>query len=211
MEFVKTLKKQLLKPLPGKHIQYQMAPEDRDIKISETSGSPKKGGVLILLFPKNKTVHFLLMRRADNLKFHGGQISFPGGTFDPNDKSLQQTALRETHEETGLLVPNDAVLGKLTPLYIPISNFHVFPFVAFYPQIPRWKKNNSEVKSLIEVPLVSFLNLKPMVKKDTYGSKTIKIPYFPIDGYHVWGATAMILNEFRTVLKTIKGTSKNWY
>ena len=190
-------------PLPGKKIQYLMAPENREKNPNGENPMPKNGSVLILLFEKNKEIFFLLMERADNLKFHSGQISFPGGTYEDSDKTLEQTAIRETYEETGYLIQKDKILGKLTPLYIPISNFMVFPFVAFSPETPRWQKNNSEVKSLIEVNLIEFLKSKPLIFEKTIDSKNIKIPYFLIKNKMVWGATAMILNEFKAVLTRI--------
>ncbi len=199
---IKILKDQLSKSLPGNFVQYQMAPENRDLRTSKNNNLPKKGSVLILLFPKEKKLYFLLTERADNLKFHSGQISFPGGTFEITDNTLLQTALRETYEETGLPVSERLVLGQLTPLYIPVSNFEVLPFVAFFPDKPKWKKNNREVKSLIEVNLTNFLNQEPLVKEEkTKDGRMIKIPFFQIENHKVWGATAMILNEFRAILK----------
>lgn len=200
MNLIETIKQQLILPLPGKKIQYQMAPEGRDKKLPKKNTLPKKGAVLILLFAKNDELFFLLTERADNLKFHSGQISFPGGSFEDSDTTLQQTALRETFEETGFKVCENQIIGKLTPLYIPVSNFEVFPFVAISSETPKWKKNNSEVKSLIEVSLSDFIHQQPlMMYKDT-GSKKIKIPYFLISNKIVWGATAMILNEFKAIL-----------
>jgi len=201
MDSVETLKQHLALPLPGKEIQYQMAPEDRDKKVSKEMTSPKKGAVLILLFKKSNKLYFLLTERADNLKFHGGQISFPGGLFENKDKTLQQTALRETFEETGFRVLENQIIGKLTPLYIPVSNFQVFPFVAFSPTIPKWRKNNSEVKLLITVSLTDFLCQSPLEMEKTIAGEKVKIPYFWVSNKVVWGATAMILNEFKVVLK----------
>ena len=203
MDIIEAIKQQLILPLPGEKIQYQMAPEDRDKKVSKENSPPKKGAVLILLFKRENELFFLLMERADNLKFHGGQISFPGGTFDHFDKSLQQTALRETFEETGFKVAENQIIGKLTPLYIPVSNFLVSPFVAFSPDIPQWKKNDSEVKSLIEVALTDFLQQSPLEMEKIVADKKIKIPYFLISNKIVWGATAMILNEFKVILNKI--------
>ncbi|MCD6366507.1 MAG: CoA pyrophosphatase, partial [Bacteroidales bacterium] len=200
-DFIETLKQHLDLPLPGKEIQYQMAPEDRDKKVSKETTSPRKGAVLILLFKKNNKLYFLLTERTDNLKFHGGQISFPGGLFENKDKTLKQTALRETFEETGFKVLENQIIGKLTPLYIPVSNFQVFPFVAFSPETPKWKKNDSEVKLLIEVSLTDFLYQSPLEMEKLVAGGKIKIPCFLISNKVVWGATAMILNEFKAILK----------
>lgn len=200
MKFTESIQQYLLNSLPGKKIQYQMAPENRSQNVLKRDGLQKKGAVLILLFERKNELFFLLMKRADDLKFHSRQISFPGGSFELSDKSLQQTALRETFEETGFKVSDSQVLGKLTPLYIPVSNFQVLPFVAFSQETPKWKKNDSEVKSLIEVNLKDFLKLKPLFKEIIEEGKIIKIPYFPIGKYEVWGATAMILNEFKFIL-----------
>jgi len=203
MNLILSIKKQLLMPLPGKKIQYQMAPENRKKNFNGKDTLPKNGSVLILLFEKNNEFFFLLMERADNLKFHSGQISFPGGTYEDTDKNMENTALRETYEETGCLIQQNKILGKLTPLYIPISNFMVSPFVAFSPETPRWQKNNSEVKSLIEVNLIEFLKSKSLNFEKTIDGKNIKTPYFLIRNKMVWGATAMILNEFKFVLNQL--------
>ena len=201
MSLIKIIKQQLSLPLPGKEIQYQMAPENRDKEFSLKNTFPKKGAVLILLFEKNSELFFPLMERADNLRFHGGQISFPGGLFEDADKTLQQTALRETFEETGFKMTENQIIGKLTPLYIPVSNFQVFPFVAFSPKKPKWKKNDTEVKLLIEASLKIFLDQSPLVMEKSGARGKIKTPYFLISNKVVWGATAMILNEFRTIIK----------
>lgn len=197
---IEIIKYSLSKPLPGIKIQKQLLPGNRATMPSKKTAI-KNGAVLILLFNKNNHIYFLLTKRTINLRFHSGQIALPGGKFDTADKSLLQTALRETFEETGCRVSKNQVIAKLTPLYIPVSKFWVYPFVAYIPKYPVWQKNNTEVNLLIEVNLKDFLSVKPLHKTTMEDNKLIKIPYFLINGYEVWGATAMILNELKFMLQ----------
>lgn len=117
----------------GRQAQLKMAPLPRAIRRpDERSGSPRVGAVLVLLYPYHETTHLALTRRPDNLKDHSGQVSFPGGKVEPNE-SPTTAALRETWEELGIPPSQVEVLGELTPLYIPPTDFEVHPFVGWIP------------------------------------------------------------------------------
>jgi 8-oxo-dGTP pyrophosphatase MutT (NUDIX family) len=137
------------------------------------------------------------MKRPDYEGTHGGQISFPGGKFDPPDANLQETALRETKEEIGVPAGTITLLGPLSPLYIPVSEYEVYPFIGFCDSRPDFKIDPHEVDYLIEARMIDLLD--PSTRKEKHYSSdrvTGTVPYFNLDGNEVWGATAMILNEF---------------
>jgi len=194
------LSAELFKNLPGRDVQYQMAPDDRLDLLNKqpTNKNTRESAVLLLIYKKNNTPFSILTKRAEYNGHHSGQISFPGGKFEPfKDKTFLDTAIRETHEEIGIKIKKTNILGKLTPLYIPISNIMVYPYVAFCNNNLIFKADNKEVSRIIEYKLLDLLNPKTkkidIIEKD--GTK-IKYPYFNISNQKVWGATAMILNEF---------------
>jgi 8-oxo-dGTP pyrophosphatase MutT (NUDIX family) len=144
----------------------------------------------------------LLIERMTYNGHHSGQIAFPGGKVEPTDRDLQETALREFFEETGADI-TPTVIGKLTPVYIPISKFMVQPFVSYVEQKPNFSASAYEVNALIEWEIDHLLN--PNIIKETTvepmpGYK-LKTPYFDVQGKVLWGATAMMLNELKWVLK----------
>lgn len=194
------LKYRLTQPLPGKDAQLKMAPSFRpDLSPKD---SDTKAGVLLLLYPNINELCLVLIKRPVYQGIHSGQISFPGGKFEPSDRSLVETALRETQEETGLSHDLIEIIGQLTPLYIPVSEIEVYPIVGFISARPIFHPDPHEVESLIEAPLSSLLapaskEAKPF-KNEKYNGI---IPYFNVQNYHVWGATAMILNEFLEIIK----------
>ncbi len=166
------------------------------VRPPELSGTPRTGAVLLLLYPKKQADHLLFIRRQENLTYHPGQISFPGGRHEPGE-TLLQTALRETVEETGLAPKDQSVLGGLESVYIPPSDFIVHPFVAWHNGTPTFRRDPSEVAEIIEAPLGMLRD--PAIRKTevrTRPGKNVTVPYFDINGHKVWGATAMILSEF---------------
>jgi 8-oxo-dGTP pyrophosphatase MutT (NUDIX family) len=143
----------------------------------------------------------VFIERVSNKKDdrHSGQISFPGGKLEDSDPSPAFAALRETEEEIGVEMNKVNLLGKLTDLYIPVSNFLVYPFVGFMEEEPVFRRQESEVASIVESPLDHLLT--PETRGVTHlsiqnGLTIPDVPYFDVDGHVVWGATAMMLNEF---------------
>lgn len=199
--FISRLQERLKEPLPGREAQLKMAPSFRPNGMP--SSTSVKAGVLILLYP-NPELHFVLMKRPAYLGVHSAQISLPGGKYEVSDKSLIETAVRETFEEVGVLPETITVLGTLSPLYIPISQTEVYPAVAFMTKKPVFSIDKNEVAYLIETPVSGLLNVQNKKTKpyDSGGFSGI-IPYFDIQGHVVWGATAMILNEFAEVVESI--------
>ena len=193
-------------PLPGLKAQLLAAPLDRQIKISSKAvniKSAKKAAVLIYCYPKFDLMHLSLIKRSDYIGVHSGQISFPGGKPEPIDKKLEDTALRECGEELGIHIVNKN-LFPLTPLYIPPSNFLVSPFITFDNFNPKFNLDNREVAAHIQIPLFKLMELEIEKKYLEQGNQMgTKVPCFCYENNIIWGATAMILAEFKFFLTSL--------
>ncbi len=198
-DFIRTLADRLQQPLPGSEAQYRMA----HVARRNTPTPPphaRQAAVLALFFPKKATWHIVFIERDNSnpKDRHGGQISFPGGKYEENDQTLQHTALREAHEEVGVDASKVSVLGNLTELYIPVSNFQVNPFVGFIDDEPKFSPQAKEVSAILEVP---FNLLRDQNNRKTTDLRIAQnlvlrgVPYFDVFGKVVWGATAMMLSE----------------
>jgi len=205
--FLSLLSKIEIASIGGTATQFKLAPKIRkplsDNLIQEQQ--PKKAAVLAFFYPNHKNeTYFILTKRASYNGTHSAQISFPGGKFDLSDQSLKNTALRETYEEIGIQKNDINILKEMTNVYIPPSNFLVTPFLGYSSKTPVFKINN-EVEELIPVSLDHFLNnstLSTTTLSTSYANE-IQVPCFKLNGYIVWGATAMMLNEIRELLKNI--------
>jgi len=200
------LKKRLREPLPEEESRLKMAPynrETRDVAL-RANPHPKPSAVLLLLYPFEGEPHTMLTLRHDYNGTHSGQVSLPGGRKEPQDPDLQFTALRETEEEVGVAHHQVEILGQLSAVYIPPSGFLVTPYVGVAQQAPAFIPDPREVKELIPAPIELLLQ-EHIVKTRTIplgdSGVRIKAPYFDIHGHVVWGATAMILSEFKTLLQ----------
>ncbi len=203
-ELGKSLRQRLSLPLPGEEAQYKMANAERRINLAryKIPGNPRESAVLILLYEKDNSVKFPLIVRPVYDGVHSGQVALPGGSFDAEDKNLQTTALREAEEETGLHRKNIQVLGKLSNLYIPPSNFLVTPFIGIHTGNPVFVPDSVEVARIVELDLEKIMDEKLIREKKMNLASGVSVltPYFDFDGLTVWGATAMILSEFKSVL-----------
>ncbi len=169
------------------------------------TSTAKQSSVLILLYPFQNSIYSVLMERTSYNGVHSGQISFPGGSWEKKDNSFQETALREANEEVGIL-PNDVeVIGQLSDMYIPPSNFLVHPFVGFSNKKPQLFPEASEVAQIIEADLETIFHHSDFreMELEVRGEKIIT-PYYNIDGHVVWGATAMMLSELKEVIKMME-------
>ena len=153
----------------------------------------KASAVLLLLFGDQGQYHVLFTERSDEVVFHKGQVSFPGGTREPSDSSLHETALREAEEEIGLEAKDIEILGELDDMLTFVTNYVISPFVAFIPYPHSLKTNGKEVKGVFSVPL-SFLMDEANFKQDSYS--------YEYEGHIIWGATARILRQFIGLLKS---------
>ena len=194
----------LLEDLPGEFAQFRMAPLARK-RISEMpleDDSIRKAAVMIPLFRSDKQDCILLTVRSTYEGVHSGQVSFPGGKFDENESDPIHVALREMEEEVGIKAEHVQIIGKLSPLFIPVSKIHVQPVIAWVSE-PNWTANSHEVAQILEVPIQQFFQGNVIQKKSMEFSPGIpvEVPYFDIQGHVVWGATAMIISELLSVLE----------
>ncbi len=200
MDIIKKLKEELEKPLPGAESHYKMSIEGRRAGFFDQEHS--RGSVLILLFPEKGSLSLVLIKRAEYSGPHSNQVSFPGGKSDEGDTGPVQTALREASEETGVNTEKINILGKLTPLYIPVSNFTVTPIVGYTGNIPKFIPDPREVKYIITVPLSRLLRENTVcISRIELPGLDIEAPGYSIDGEHIWGATAMIMTEFLDIIR----------
>jgi len=197
------IQEELKKPLPGKVIQYKMAPSDRVIRDQAVNVQEiKRSAVLILLFYKNDELHILLTQRASYNGPHSGQISFPGGKFEATkDNNLQDTVIRETREEISLKPETYEILGELTPLIIPISKITVQPFLAYCSNISQALVDGYEITDLYQIPISHLLKSTTVKTKQ---ENNLEYPYFDFKGNVIWGATAMMLSELLEIISRSK-------
>ena len=201
------LQERLEKPLPGLEAQLLMATKKR-LKFPFMTAVPsraKPSGVLILLYPFKEDIFFILMRRPDYTGVHSGQISLPVGKAEKNDRDIIETALREAHEEVGILPSEVSIIGLLTPLYIPPSNYIVTPVVAWADHRPEFSGDPREVDEILEISFTDFVDDRNVLKKriKLFMGISANFPCFFIGGNIIWGATAMMLSEFRVILKEV--------
>ena len=165
--------------------------------------NPKFAAVNIVLYLKDNEWYFPLIVRSENERDrHSGQISLPGGKREELDKDFAQTAIRETSEEIGIEKHYVRIIRELSPIYIPPSNFYVYPFISYTKKNPEFILQQSEAVEVIEFPITSFLNLPDSPEIMALpGAGGHEVPVININGYIIWGATAMILSEFSQLIK----------
>ena len=195
----------LKQPLPGKEAHKELAPYRNEIELDFKNKNPKIASTLLLIYPKVGETFFCLIERQEYEGTHSNQISFPGGKNESGE-SMKETALRETMEEIGVDPVSINIIGELSQVFVPPSNFLIHPFVGYCDFTPDFKANEREVKRIIEV------NIKALFKKDVIKVKkmgfkkssrnvNLEVPYLDLNNKIVWGATSVILNEFRRMLQ----------
>ncbi len=203
--FIRSLEKSLAGILPGQDSQYKLAPlvrKDQMRKIKNPSeGTPS--GVLILFYPVNQEIFIPFIRRPRYDGVHSGQIAFPGGKYEKDDRNLHTTALREAWEEIGINPSHVSIIGELTSLYIPPSNFNVLPVVAFAERTPEFSIDPAEVDHILRFNIREILDRKSLTEKEISMSNGLvfKTPCFVVRDQVIWGATAMMLNELIDVIR----------
>lgn len=201
------LAERLKKPLPGIEAQLRMSSSIRVREMMNflTPESATPSSVLILVYPANREILTVFIQRPEYDGIHSGQISLPGGKAETADPDAAFTALREAREEIGIDIEKVNVIGKLTDLYIPPSNYLVSPFVAYSLERPVFTIEPMEVKKIVEVriaDLVADQNIREerFRIRDTF---EITAPAYVVNGEIIWGATAMMIAEFCTILKEV--------
>ena len=159
-------------------------------------GENEIASVLVIIYGKEPTI--LMTEKAQTLKVHAGEIAFPGGKWCAKDKDLLETAIRETKEELCLDVSKKDVVGQLDNVITLNSKYKITAFIAILETIPSLKAN-SEVESILHIPLVSFLNT--MAEDNHPEHRSIKEMYtFRFEKYNVWGASARMLKQINVLL-----------
>jgi 8-oxo-dGTP pyrophosphatase MutT (NUDIX family) len=209
-KLLKSLYFELDNQLPGETSHLKMAPYKRANakEVLSTKITPRLASTLLLLHEKNNSINFTLIKRPNYNGTHGGQISFPGGKLEENE-TIMEAAIRETEEEIGISKESINLLGQLTQVYIPPSNFLITPFIGFLDAEPNYFPDAREVERIIDIPISELLDESLVKKKkisvDNYGKDKFYIdaPYYELQNSVVWGATALVLSEFKDILTKI--------
>ena len=191
------LKQRMNNALPGEDSHKKMKVNfSNNTKLPFSKNKAKPAAVLILLYPNNDKTYFYLTKRADTVKYHKGQISLPGGSKE-NNETLLDTALRETQEN------EISILGKITPLFIPVTGFMITPFVSYISKKPKTILDEIEVAELLSVNIRDLLNNDILIMDRDINGSSVSIPYFSLNNHQVWGATSMVLSELKDIIQLI--------
>jgi 8-oxo-dGTP pyrophosphatase MutT (NUDIX family) len=207
-DFLKYVPKFVEVVLPADESHYKMAPQERIDTLNTLemiSKNPKNAAVMMLFYPKNGRTHLVLIVRNSYEGIHSAQIAFPGGKYEIEDLNFENTALRETYEEIGVSPDFMEIIKSFTHIYIPPSNFMVYPFMGICKEEITFIPDSNEVSKIIELPLSDFLDDTLIVTVNmstSYGINCV-VPAFKIEEHVVWGATAMMLSELKDVLKKV--------
>lgn len=197
----------LSRPLPGLKAHRRMVPLSRRLERSRLRprGDAAESAVLVIVHPFEGKPCLAFIRRPSYEGVHSGQIAFPGGRKEAEDRDDLHTALREAEEEVGVgseSCPGLRVHGALSQLYIPPSNFKVYPFVASCAEAPVFKADPEEVMEIIQIPVEALLDNLAISERDFSTSYSfVKAPCYVYGDIAIWGATAMMLSEFLSVVK----------
>jgi 8-oxo-dGTP pyrophosphatase MutT (NUDIX family) len=193
----------LKEKLPGEGTHRLMLPVGRALYPEPGETMIIQSGVLMLIFPYRGKIHTCLIRRPSTMRNHGGQIAFPGGRYEPADTDLIQTALRESFEEIGTDKDQIEIIGALSPIYIQVSNFKIYPFIGWCDKLPDFKTDKSEVDELFKIPVETIFHPTTFQTKSVITARgTFEAPGFYIEPLFIWGATAMVLSEFKEVYRS---------
>ncbi len=202
--FITQLKITINNDLPGEESHQKMRViYDQSIELPFSKINSTQAAVLILLYLADNEIYFFLTKRTDELKHHKGQISLPGGTQEGNEK-LIDTALRETQEEIGINKTSISIIGTITPLFVPVTGFMIYPFIGYSLNKLDPKPDPVEVATIFSVNISDLLNKENRtIEQRNIRGYDVQVPYFKLNDYKVWGATSMILSEFRDLIKSI--------
>jgi len=205
LEELKYILSESVEALPGWNSHEKLSPpyrEKYDLEMIKRT-NPRVAAVLIMLYENEfGELEFPITMRVSYDGAHSHQFSLPGGQFEESDISFDQTAIRETVEELGVFDEDVEVIKQLSEIFIPPSNFIVYPFIGVHHGIPTFDPDPSEVEYVIPLDLEAFLNAEPETFEKEFSGLKVDIPGYNIgDDEFIWGATAMILEEFKDVLK----------
>jgi 8-oxo-dGTP pyrophosphatase MutT (NUDIX family) len=190
-------------PLPGPAAQQRMSPRLLDGTLPARPAGHREAAALVLLFERDAEWHVVLTLRASHLPHHADQVSLPGGRVEPGE-TPEAAALREAFEEVGVAPERVEILGRLTPLHIPVSGYTLLAIVGRAVGTPTFAHAPDEVADLLEVPLATLASRDCLGRAIwTLNALELEVPYFQLAGHDVWGATAMVLSEFLALLGVV--------
>lgn len=192
------LRDRLAQDLPGPDVQLRFAPRPvrKDWRPELSPAEARQAAALILIYPGDAGPSIPLTVRRDDLPHHGGQISLPGGRIDPGERP-DDAALREAEEEIGVDRRAVQLIGRLSSLWVVVSNHVVQPFVGIAAERPDFRADPREVAAMLEVPVTAIRDSARLGwSRHAREGIVVSYPHFEFDGHHVWGATAMMLGEF---------------
>ena len=198
---IKSWERMAVKSQEGNSIESESLQKYSKWLTEEKLSVMKTAAVLIGFFEKGNRWYFPLIKRPMHEKNHPGQIALPGGARE-NNETLEENALREAFEEVGIIPNNVEIIGKLTPLPVPVSNYLIYPFVGIINKEPEWKINKDEVAELIILKLDDLIEADNGYSEnwDLRGNK-VKVPVFKLSDKTIWGATATVLCEMLDLIK----------
>jgi 8-oxo-dGTP pyrophosphatase MutT (NUDIX family) len=164
--------------------------------------NPRLSAVGAIFIPKEEDTHIVLIERQSYKGVHSGQIGFPGGKVEHDDRDFEYTARRETEEEVGIQSEKLVKIGQLTELYIPPSRFLVKPYLFMLDYTPQLVAQPREVKSILSLPVEVLMRPEIFVEGEVPTSNGVQLhsKYIPLEGKKIWGATAMMLSELQILL-----------
>lgn len=208
--FTTQLTEKLKFPLPGETAHRVMQASTKLRLTFKPNARTRKSAVLVLFYPYQDHIYFPLILRPAYDGVHSGQVAFPGGRYEPSDEDLIRTALREAQEEIGLRLTDVKILGILTELFIPASNFYVLPVIAAMPYRPDFYPDPREVEDIFEIKLEEISDSEIIGSSDIQvRGEQVHAPHYMVQGYKIWGATAMMISELLAVLNAPGPDSEN--
>lgn len=206
-EHIKSL---LQKPLPGLHSHLKLAPPTRKQELENAQKASlyaKKSAVMILLFHDAGVLNVVFIRRSFYVGIHAGQMAFPGGRFEETDSSVEETAFREIEEEIGVKRDDIELIGRISDIYVPPSNFLISVFVGYLANKPVYLPDEREVAEVIEIDFNEFLMPDAITQKSFFvpsSNQTVLAPCYQTSKCDIWGASAMVMSELIDMLTNNK-------
>ena len=201
--FLKSISKIEKIELTKTEAQYPMAPEFRGtFPVDFKKPTTRNAAVMPIIYPKNGIAHMVFIQRPVYKGAHSGQIAFAGGKEEKEDVTFLDTAFREVEEEIGIKRSQLIFLKELHSLYVPPSDFRVYPFLSFSKEELNFTKQEEEVARILEIPVTLLLKESSKSTKEiALEQKIANVPAYKFESQEIWGATAMILHEVELLLR----------